>query len=382
MTPDLTTQADRAAAAGDLAAARVLLEQLATESPAVENWLKLGSICRALGDSKGALQAVHKALAISPLDFLGLLSRAMLLEHMASPDADEAYGRALAQIPAAGVPPPMARMVAHAESRHSAHIANRTAQMSAALEPAMALACAEEKGRIDRFLTNALRTTRPFHSEPTHFHFPGLAEQEFFARSAFPWLAQLECATDIIASECASVMSAERAELVPYIQYADHAPLDQWRDLNHSPDWTAIHLLQNGARVEANARHCPQTMALLSEFPQPRIPGCSPNAMFSLLAPHTVIPPHNGVTNTRLVCHLPLVVPDGCWFRVGAEMRPWERGAAWVFDDTIEHEAGNPSDELRIVFIIDVWHPGLSATERDAVTRLLVAEAGGTSLAL
>jgi aspartyl/asparaginyl beta-hydroxylase (cupin superfamily) len=98
--------------------------------------------------------------------------------------------------------------------------------------------------------------------------------------------------------------------------------------------------------------------------------------MFSLLAPQTTIPPHVGVNNTRLVCHLPLIVPDGCWFRVGAETRQWRRGEAFLFDDTIEHEAANPSDQLRVVFIFDVWSPSLSSTERDAIRRVIATEGG------
>ena len=119
-----------------------------------------------------------------------------------------------------------------------------------------------------------------------------------------------------------------------------------------------------------------ETLKLLDGFPQPEIRGSGPNAMFSLLAPGTAIPPHVGVSNARLVCHLPLVVPEGCWFRVGAETRFWKRGEAFVFDDTIEHEALNPSNELRVVFIFDLWHPDLSATERDAVAALIGSEGG------
>ena len=96
--------------------------------------------------------------------------------------------------------------------------------------------------------------------------------------------------------------------------------------------------------------------------------------MFSLLAPNTSIPPHVGVNNARLVCHLPLVVPEGCWFRCGAETRYWKRGEAFVFDDTIEHEAMNPTDELRIVFIFDCWHTDLSEVEREAVKTLIEAD--------
>ena len=93
----------------------------------------------------------------------------------------------------------------------------------------------------------------------------------------------------------------------------------QWAGLNHSLDWTAFHLIHGGTVVAENADRCPRTMALLEAIGQPRIAGRSPNAMFSLLRPHTRIPPHTGVANTRLVCHLPLVVPNGCCFRVGAD---------------------------------------------------------------
>jgi aspartyl/asparaginyl beta-hydroxylase (cupin superfamily) len=95
--------------------------------------------------------------------------------------------------------------------------------------------------------------------------------------------------------------------------------------------------------------------------------------MFSLLAPGAHIPPHVGVANTRLVCHLPLIVPAGCWFRVGAETRLWEEGKAWIFDDTIEHEALNPTGELRVILIIDTWHPDLGPAERAAVAAVMAA---------
>ena len=104
---------------------------------------------------------------------------------------------------------------------------------------------------------------------------------------------------------------------------------------------------------------------------QPQVPGASPVAMFSLLAPRTRIPAHTGVANTRLVCHLPLIVPPDCGFRVGATTREWRVGEAFVFDDSIEHEAWNDSDELRVVLIIDVWPPALGDAERQAVAAVI-----------
>lgn len=378
----LATQADQALASGDRARAQDLLERLVARAPDFSNWMKLGALRRASGDFRAALEAVNAALAIAPLDFMALLSKAAILERLGDPSADEAYGRALVQMPDEPLPPQIQQMADHGRRKYEAHMARRGTLLAEALAPAVDVASPEERGRIERFRTNAMRVTRPYHCEPTHFHYPGLVECEFYDRSHFPWLETLEAATDAIAEELDTVLKAERAELVPYIRYAAHEPLRQWRELNNSRDWTAIHLLRNGRRIEANARYCPRTMALLEQIPQADIHGCSPNAMFSLLAPRTTIPPHHGIANTRLVCHLPLIVPAGCWFRVGAETRFWERGKAFVFDDTIEHEAANPSDDLRVVLIVDLWHPGLSETEREAVRLLLEASVEDAALAL
>jgi aspartyl/asparaginyl beta-hydroxylase (cupin superfamily) len=95
--------------------------------------------------------------------------------------------------------------------------------------------------------------------------------------------------------------------------------------------------------------------------------------VFSILAPRTRIPPHVGVNNARLIVHLPLIVPPGCGFRVGGQTRPWEPGRAFVFDDTIEHEAWNDSDEPRAVLILDTWNPAVTPAERAAVTALTAA---------
>jgi aspartyl/asparaginyl beta-hydroxylase (cupin superfamily) len=373
----LLAEADRASAAQQFARAQALLGEAAEAQPDdISILLKLAGVSRAAGQPRVALDAVHRALALAPLDFTALLMRASLLDRIGDAAAGEAWGHAIAQRPDGALPPQLATVLAEGELRHSAWLDAREARLKAGMADAEQRADAEQHKRIARFRDNALRRTRPFHSEPTHFHFPGLRESEFHAPAGFPWLDELEAETSAIATELGAVMAAERSELVPYIQYAEHLPLRQWQPLNHNRDWTAIHLWKNGRQIEANVRHCPRTMALLERLPQPRIPGASPNAMFSLLAPHTAIPPHVGVNNARLVCHLPLIVPEGCWFRVGAETREWRKGEAFVFDDTIEHEAMNPSDELRVVFIFDVWHPELAAVERDAVAALIAADGG------
>lgn len=77
-----------------------------------------------------------------------------------------------------------------------------------------------------------------------------------------------------------------------------------------------------------------------------------------------------GVSNVRVVTHLPLIIPESCGFRVGNETREWVPGKAWVFDDTINHEAWNDSDKLRVVLIFDIWHPHLTPPERAMITAM------------
>jgi aspartyl/asparaginyl beta-hydroxylase (cupin superfamily) len=368
----LIAEADAAMGRRDLdSAARSLEKAAEVSSDDAGLWMRIAGLRRATGHPVRALDAVHRALAILPRDFTALLMRASLLQRLGRPEAGEAWGHALAQKPEGPVPPQLEPVIAEAEKHHGSWIAEREAVLERAMAEAEGTANEEESKRIARFRSNVLRRTRAFHSEPTDYHFPELAEREFHPRRLFPWLEAIEAGTERIRAELREVMAAERAELVPYVQFEEHVPMDQWRPLNRSADWTAIHLMQHGRLIEANARHCPVTLELLKLVPQPQIEGASPNAMFSLLAPRTTIPPHVGISNARLVCHLPLVVPEGCWFRVGAETRYWRPGEAFVFDDTIEHEAANPTDELRVVLIFDVWHPDLSKTEREAVAALI-----------
>jgi aspartyl/asparaginyl beta-hydroxylase (cupin superfamily) len=163
------------------------------------------------------------------------------------------------------------------------------------------------------------------------------------------------------------VLAFDQAGLEPYVAYPDGVPLDQWRELNRSRRWSAYFLWNQGAAQPLHLAHCPRTAEAVKAAPQCDVTQHGPNVFFSILEPRTRIPPHTGVTNTRLTVHLPLIVPPGCGFRVGGEMREWIPGRAWVFDDTIEHEAWNDSDAPRAILIFDVWNPYLSVAERDLV---------------
>jgi aspartyl/asparaginyl beta-hydroxylase (cupin superfamily) len=159
------------------------------------------------------------------------------------------------------------------------------------------------------------------------------------------------------------------------VAYPDGVPLEQWAELNRSRRWSAYFFWKEGRRIDEHIARCPRTVSALARVPQVDVPGRAPTAFFSILAPHTHIPAHHGVTNTRLTVHLPLIVPAGCTFRVGGDERPWVEGVAWAFDDTIEHEANNPSDRFRAILLLDIWNPQLTDAERESVRRATCAVA-------
>lgn len=377
--PELNSRiaaADRALTGRDLAQARAILEAGVAEDPQDPAfWQRLATVRHLAKAPSQALAALDRALEFDPLDFVNLLMRARIFDQMEHPGAGEAYGNALAQRRPSSIPPALLPAIERAEAAWAACQQLVERRVATAIEASAIDLTPAERRRIDRLASNVSRRTRTYHSEASHFHYPGLRAREFHDRADFPWLERLEALTGTIASELDAVAKAPDAVLVPYVQYAPSEPLAQWRALNHNLDWTAIHLLERGAAIAPNAGACPQTIAFLEQVEQPWIPGCGANAMFSMLAPRTAIPAHVGVANFRLVCHLPLVLPGKCWFRVGEEVRDWELGQAWVFDDTIEHEAVNETDELRVILIFDIWHPDLSPAERAAIAATVEASA-------
>ncbi|MBV8156972.1 MAG: aspartyl/asparaginyl beta-hydroxylase domain-containing protein, partial [Dyella sp.] len=137
--------------------------------------------------------------------------------------------------------------------------------------------------------------------------------------------------------------------------------------------WDAFFFYRHGTRYDDNCARCPRTTALLDDLPLVRIRDHAPETLFSVLRPGTHILPHRGVTNTRLVTHLPLIVPSDCAINVGGELHEWKEGRCVSFDDTFEHEAWNRSDRTRVVMILDSWNPDLTDVERAAVTDLVEA---------
>jgi Aspartyl/asparaginyl beta-hydroxylase and related dioxygenases len=205
-------------------------------------------------------------------------------------------------------------------------------------------------------------------------YFPGIPSQPYYPRERFPWLNALEEATATVRMELDGVLPHE-GELEAFL--GTQSPQDAQEMLRASGSqqaaWDAYFFYRHGERYDEHCASCPKTTALLDTLPLVRIRDHAPETLFSVLRPGTHILPHRGVTNTRVVTHLPLIIPADCALRVGGETHVWQPGRCVTFDDTFEHEAWNRSDQTRVVLIFDNWNPDLTEAERAAVTDLVEA---------
>jgi aspartate beta-hydroxylase len=362
----------------DFVRAEALLVEVTAAEGRIPDWLNLAAVRRQRGDLDGAFLAVREVLRKEPRNFAALLMNGTMLEKVGDLRAAlTAYGSALVNLPPDHLLDAPTRDVVEHGRRMQAQFAERLDRhIRDAIAEVESECSATEKRRVDSFIRTTLRTRRRYQQEPTDYYYPGLPAIEFYDRSELPWIADFEAASPAIGVELQAILREDASELSPYNRYYDHLPLDQWRELNHSPRWSAYHFYDNGRPVEHRCRRAPQTMAAIRKLPQAQVPLRSPSALFSVLQPRTRIPPHTGVANFRLVVHLPLILPGSCGFRVGGETREWRYGEAWAFDDTIEHEAWNDSDSARVIFICDVWSPRLSPEERRTIAAVIAATDG------
>lgn len=366
----------RAMQAGDLASAREILARWVTREPQnVGAWLRLAGVSRKAGDGPGMLDALTTALRIDPRNFPALLMLATFREAQGDlPGAATQYAIAIAQAPADDQLDPGARA---ALDRGRQLIERHTRDLREFIQVSTRDArqdCSDaECRRLENFIDSTLGTRRRYLQQPMEFCYPGLPAIEFYDREQFPWLGELEAATRAIRRDLDAILADGAEGFEPYVKYDPFIPLDQWGALNHSTQWTAWHFYESGSPLESRWRQARATVEAFTALPQPLVMRRSPSALFSALTPRTRIPPHTGVANFRLLVHLPLIVPPGCGFRVGGETRQWREGEAWVFDDTIEHEAWNDSDQRRVIFICDIWSPFLSDSERAAIAAVISA---------
>jgi aspartyl/asparaginyl beta-hydroxylase (cupin superfamily) len=352
---------------GDARKARELFELIVDAGQAdASSCLGLAYACSRLNDRAGTLAAVDRALALEPRNLRALIMKGDCLAELGDPRAAcSFYNFALqAAPPEHELPVELRDELSRARAmrdRYASQFENflRDQLQGKGLESAPA-------SRFAQSLDLLLGRKSIFFQQPRTYYFPELPQIQFYHRDHFPWLDRVEAATADIRSELLEVMQ-QMSAFTPYVQSEPNRPRKEQDGMTDNPDWSAFYLWKDGEIVPENAARCPRTLAALAEAPLSHVSNRSPSILFSLLRPGAHIPPHSGLVNTRLICHLPLIVPPDCAFRVGNDVRVPVEGKAWVFDDTIEHEAWNRSDRNRVILLFDVWRPELTQEERALV---------------
>lgn len=367
----LNETARRLLLANDPARAHQLLEQaVKIDSTIPILWLNLAAALRSLKRPAEEWVALTRLLELEPRNLRAQLQKASLVEMKGdSRAAAAAYRSALQSIPpGADMPPSLRPVLEHANSVVEANNRALEVFLEQRMQELRSRHAAAPSERFEQCLAILLQKRRIYRQQPTFMYFPQLPEIEFFDRGLFPWLDTLEAATADIREELVKVLEDGAAALEPYVSHSRGLSVEQkWQNLNESRRWGVYFLWHEGVPDREHLARCPKTARALEAWPRWDVPGSGPTAVFSILEARTRIPPHHGVNNTRLIVHLPLIVPEGCGFRVGGSSRAWEPGKAFVFDDTIEHEAWNEGDLSRVVLILDVWNPLVTEVERDFV---------------
>jgi hypothetical protein len=351
--------------AGDAGGALAELEGMMASNDPATPWMMVARARSMQGDAAGEEAALDKQLAQEPRHIMALLRKGDIKRGTADDRAASSFYQIAVATAAqqAEVPPALHPLLEQAQR----HVAEAQARFTGHLEAAL------DKhplgnGRVGAAVDLLLGRKLLYLQQPSSFYFPGLPQRQFYERAEFEWLPAVEAAVPAMQAELRAALTKSNT-FDPYVTGSSERPRPT-NPLIDDPSWGARYFWQNGEAVSAQAEACPATMAALAQAPMPVIAGRSPMALWSMLKPGTHIQPHHGLLNTRLICHIPLIVPGQCALRVGNETREWEEGKTLIFDDSIEHEAWNRSDAVRVVLLFEIWRPEITPDEREALTAI------------
>jgi predicted TPR repeat methyltransferase len=364
----LTASGIAALRRGDAQTARALLEQIVTAGQAdASSWFALALACGQLNDTAAAHGSVDQVLALQPRHLRALVLKGDLLTKAGDArNASSFYRVAVRTAPPANELPAEARADLTRAQAMCKHYAE---EFERALRDQLIPKGFLEQRSADRFRQSfdiMLGKKGIYFQQPRIYFFPELPQIQFYDRNDFPCFDKVEAATADIRAEMLEVLK-DRAAFKPYVENDPKRPPGDQTGMQENPDWGAFYIWRDGEIIPENAARCPKTVAALADFPLVHVQNRSPSVLFSLLRPGARIPPHTGIVNTRLICHLPLLVPPNCGLRVGNDTRVPVEGKAWLFDDTIEHEAWNDSSLPRVILLFETWRPELTEKERELV---------------
>lgn len=371
-----------AAGRGDGARARECVDAAARHAPGVAAVaLQRAQLQLAGGEQLDAVDTLAALLARQPKQYVGWLLLGQAFDSAGRHElALRAWSQGLRLGQAAGqltgmasTPPAFRPVIQHIIAQVNAQL---YAPVIAGFERMRAQFGAAEMARLEHALAVYLgaRQDAPasVHQKPKFLYFPGLPQGPYHDPFLHPWTARLVGSFDAIRAEALAVLEAD-AGIEQFLQFAPGQSRDGYLGgAGSKPSWDAFFFFRHGRRYAENHARCPVTSGLLDSIELCEVAGQAPEVCFSVLQPGTDIMPHHGATNTRLVMHLPLLVPPGCALNVrGGGEHAWREGAPMMFDDTFEHEAWNRSDQPRVILLMDCWNPHLTPAERIATRHVV-----------
>jgi aspartate beta-hydroxylase len=332
----------------DHEAARSLLElHLQSQPESTIAWLVLGQQLERAGDSSRSLRAFYEAV-----------TRSQCAKRWVSADS---------------TPPHLLDLVFHAVGRVRKE---RIQLLRQPIDQLAHLHGPRELRRVEKALSIFLKIEPAdppsVHQRARFLYVPDLPAGPYHDPNLQPWAERLAKLYQPIREEACRIL-AEDGRWADFLTLRPGMkPEDYLLGQGHAPAWEALFFYRNGRRYADTHARCPVTSAFLESTDLCRIEDEAPEICFSVLRAGTTILPHHGVTNVRLVMHLPLIAPPQCALHVfGAHPHEWREGELVMFDDTYKHEAWNRSDSIRIVLLMDCWNPHLSSVERAALTDII-----------
>jgi beta-hydroxylase len=161
----------------------------------------------------------------------------------------------------------------------------------------------------------------------------------------FPWVNELKQHWKAVQSEARELL--EQFDRLPSLKELNKS--SRISLIDHK--WKTFFFYGYGFAVKRNLNRCPQTAKALKA-----IPGLK-TAFFSLLSPKKHIGRHKGVYKGLIRCHLALIIPGhpgDCGMEILDQEVHWKEGEVIAFDDTVEHEAWNNTDEFRVILLFDI----------------------------
>ena len=135
--------------------------------------------------------------------------------------------------------------------------------------------------------------------------------------------------------------------------------LDLYED--QTKEWRILPFKGFGLVSEENCNACPVLWRFIQSIPGVKV------ALLSKLGPGMKLTAHQGWgkhANHVIRCHYGFIVPNGCYLSVSdradlsdEQIRSHRKDEWLCFDDSKYHYAHNPTDEDRVVLILDIERP-------------------------